>query len=130
MSGNGDIPRRLSRGQRLTADWLNRLVDAVLSRTVSAGPGLRVTRTRAGTTISMSADRGSEESAESTLCALGRVKNDVEIVASMAITVEIDGADVTAYYVASSGYTKLKAGDVVVVHPCQVGVTYVEDISE
>lgn len=46
-----DLPPRLSPGQRLTAHWLNRLLDYLRSRDLRPGPGARLTRTPAGTTI-------------------------------------------------------------------------------
>lgn len=45
----------LRKGDRLEASWLNRMVRAIVARTVNAGPGLRATRTPAGTTLSLAA---------------------------------------------------------------------------
>lgn len=41
------------RGDRITADWARELVRAVRSMRLSAGPGLRLTRTPSGTTVSV-----------------------------------------------------------------------------
>lgn len=46
------IPCELRKGDRLTADWLNKLVREAVSRTLSAGPGIRINRTPSGSTIS------------------------------------------------------------------------------
>ena len=48
-----DIPVITGGAFRLTLDWLRRLVDAVRSRTVVAGRGLRATVTPAGTVLSL-----------------------------------------------------------------------------
>lgn len=48
-----DLPHTVSRGQTLTADWLNRLLSALRSRELRAGPGIRLSRTPSGTTISV-----------------------------------------------------------------------------
>lgn len=50
-----ELPNRLSPGQRLTAHWLNRLLDYLRSRELRAGPGARLTRTPSGTTLSLAA---------------------------------------------------------------------------
>ena len=50
MSG---LPRRLAAGVTLTAAWLNRLLDYLRSRELFAGPGIRLSRTPSGTTISV-----------------------------------------------------------------------------
>lgn len=47
-----ELPRRLSPGQRLTAHWLNRLLDHLRSLALREGPGIRIHRTPSGTTIS------------------------------------------------------------------------------
>ena len=47
-----EIPNRLSKGTRLTALWLNRLLDFLRSRDLRAGTGIRIDRTPSGTTIS------------------------------------------------------------------------------
>lgn len=46
------LPEELKKGDRLPAGWLNRLVREILSRTLSAGPGIRIIRTPSGSTIS------------------------------------------------------------------------------
>ena len=51
------IPEELKSGDRLEAGWLNRLVRAVVARTVNAGPGLLKTQTPAGTTLSLAPQR-------------------------------------------------------------------------
>ena len=47
------LPHPLSAGQALTARWLNRLLDALRSRELRAGPGLEIKRTASGTTVSL-----------------------------------------------------------------------------
>lgn len=49
-----ELPRRLSPGTRLSAHWLNRLLDWLRSRDLRAGRGVKITRTPSGTTISVS----------------------------------------------------------------------------
>lgn len=49
------IPGELRKGDRLTADWLNALVREAVARALSAGPGIRITRTPSGSTISSTA---------------------------------------------------------------------------
>ena len=51
------LPGELKKGDRLTADWLNRLVREAVARTLSVGPGLRLTRTPAGTNLSLAPQR-------------------------------------------------------------------------
>jgi len=51
------IPEELRRGDRLTADWINRLVREAVSRTLYPGPGIRISKTPTGTTLSL-APRG------------------------------------------------------------------------
>ena len=46
------LPGELKKGDRLTADWLNRLVREEVARTLKAGPGVRINRTPSGSTIS------------------------------------------------------------------------------
>ncbi len=48
-----DLPQKLSRGAALPAAWLNRLLDWCRSRDLRAGPGIKLTRTPSGTTISL-----------------------------------------------------------------------------
>lgn len=50
-----DLPRHLSAGTALSANWLNRLLDALRARELRAGPGIRLTRTPSGTTVSAAA---------------------------------------------------------------------------
>jgi len=50
-----ELPARLSPGQRLTAHWLNRLLDFLRARELRAGPGIRLARTPSGTTVSAAA---------------------------------------------------------------------------
>lgn len=52
------IPGELKKGDKLTADWLNKLVREAVSRTLRAGPGIRLTRTPSGTTVSAAAVTG------------------------------------------------------------------------
>ena len=47
-----EMPNRVSPGDRLSAHWLNRLLDYLRSITLRPGPGVRITRTPSGTTIS------------------------------------------------------------------------------
>lgn len=47
-----ELPRRLSPRTNLSANWLNRLLDFLRSRDLHAGPGIKLTRTPSGTTIS------------------------------------------------------------------------------
>lgn len=51
------IPEELKSGDRLEAGWLNRMVRAIVARTVNAGPGLLKTMTPAGTTLSLAPQR-------------------------------------------------------------------------
>ena len=60
MSG---LPRRLAAGVSLTAAWLNRLLDYLRSRELIAGPGIRLSRTPSGTTISAGAAAGAAAAA-------------------------------------------------------------------
>lgn len=48
-----DLPNHLSPGDKLPASWLNRLVDHLKGARLNAGPGLRLTRTPSGTTVSI-----------------------------------------------------------------------------
>lgn len=58
-----ELPRRLSPGTTLSANWINRLLDYLRSRDLRAGPGIKLTRTPSGTTISAApgADAGPDE---------------------------------------------------------------------
>ena len=47
-----DLPRKLSRGDSLSASWLNRLLDWCRSRDLRPGPGIQLKRTPSGTTVS------------------------------------------------------------------------------
>lgn len=47
-----ELPRRLSPRTSLSANWLNRLLDFLRSRDLRAGPGIKLTRTPSGTTVS------------------------------------------------------------------------------
>lgn len=47
-----DMPHTLARGDELPAAWLNRILSALRSRELRAGPGIRLTRTPSGTTVS------------------------------------------------------------------------------
>lgn len=49
-----ELPRRLSAKTNLSANWLNRLLDWCRARDLKAGPGIRLTRTPSGTTVSLS----------------------------------------------------------------------------
>ena len=51
------LPDRLGRGTTLTAHWLNRLLDWCRSRELRAGPGIKLTRTPSGTTVSAMRER-------------------------------------------------------------------------
>lgn len=51
------LPEELKSGDPLKATWLNRLVRAIVARTVNAGPGLLKTQTPAGTTLSLAPQR-------------------------------------------------------------------------
>lgn len=51
------LPEELKSGDPLEANWLNRLVRAIVARTVNAGPGLLKTQTPAGTTLSLAPQR-------------------------------------------------------------------------
>ena len=48
-----DLPNHLSSGDNLPASWLNRLLDHVRGARLSVGPGLRLSRTPSGTTVSL-----------------------------------------------------------------------------
>lgn len=48
-----ELPRRLSPKTALSANWLNRLLDFLRSRDLKAGPGIRLTRTPSGSTVSL-----------------------------------------------------------------------------
>lgn len=50
--------REPAKGDRITADWARELVRAVRSLRLIAGPGLRLTRTPEGTTVSATAAEG------------------------------------------------------------------------
>ena len=52
------LPERLGRGVALTAHWLNRLMDWCRSQELRAGPGIKLTRTPTGTTVSAIAHAG------------------------------------------------------------------------
>lgn len=54
-----ELPARLSPGQRLTAHWLNRLLDYLRARELRPGPGIKLTRTPSGTTIGAATARES-----------------------------------------------------------------------
>lgn len=47
-----ELPRRLSPKTALSANWLNRLLDFLRSRDLRPGPGIKLTRTPSGTTVS------------------------------------------------------------------------------
>lgn len=90
------LPGRLMRGYVLSADWLNRLRDAVQARTVNAGPGLAVTRTPSGTTISLA--RQVQEAADSETTTLDTVPAKVESFSSgvYKLALYADGLNSTA----------------------------------
>lgn len=46
-----ELPQRVAQGQRLSAHWLDRLLDYLRSRELRAGRGIKLTRTPSGTTI-------------------------------------------------------------------------------
>ena len=48
-----ELPRRLSSGVNLSANWINRLLDFLRSRDLHAGPGIKIMRTPSGTTLSV-----------------------------------------------------------------------------
>ncbi len=50
--------REPARGDRITADWARELVKAVRSMRLFAGPGIRLTETPDGTTVSATAAEG------------------------------------------------------------------------
>ena len=50
---NSNLPNKLSIGDPLPAHWLNRLLDWLRSRDLQVGPGLRMSRTPSGTTLSL-----------------------------------------------------------------------------
>ncbi len=52
-----ELPRRLSQKTALSANWLNRLLDFLRSRDLRAGPGIKLTRTPSGTTVSAAGAR-------------------------------------------------------------------------
>lgn len=52
------LPERLGRGTTLTAHWLNRLLDWCRSHEILAGPGIKLTRTPTGTTVSAALGSG------------------------------------------------------------------------
>lgn len=52
------LPERLGRGTTLTAHWLNRLLDWCRSHEILAGPGIKLTRTPTGTTVSAAPGSG------------------------------------------------------------------------
>lgn len=123
MAYSADLPDKLQRGQVLTASWLNRLLDAVRARTVSAGPGVRVARSPAGTTVcAVAAPGGQATDADSSLCVIGTIAVQTTLTGPGRVTVEVDGETVMAYLVTSSGYTHLLVGDSVVLHPCQLAI--------
>ena len=47
------FPRRLNRGDTITADWLNQLLEAAQAGTPREGPGLTASRDSSGTTLSV-----------------------------------------------------------------------------
>ena len=63
-----ELPARLSPGQRLTAHWLNRLLDFLRARELRAGPGIKLTRTPTGTTLSLARAAGHAGVTESDAC--------------------------------------------------------------
>lgn len=52
-----ELPRRLSPKTNLSSNWLNRLLDFLRSRDLRAGPGIKLTRTPSGTTVSFNGER-------------------------------------------------------------------------
>lgn len=47
-----ELPRRLSPKTNLSSNWLNHLLDFLRSRDLRPGPGIKLTRTPSGTTVS------------------------------------------------------------------------------
>lgn len=66
-----DIPSLVSTGKKITAAWMNKLLDAVRRRTPIQGRGIRLTTTPNGTIISLSGNNGGNVSIE------GQTKNEL-----------------------------------------------------
>lgn len=122
-----ELPRRVSQGDRLTAHWLNRLLDFLRARELRAGPGIKLTRTPSGTTISARRRPGSDGESIPDAC--------VGVVLSNAFE---GGLIVKAYPNGILGSESLNVrlhapcvfrrapfvpGDVVICHACDVAVT-------
>lgn len=70
---NSNLPNKLASGDHLPAHWLNRLLDWLRSRDLQVGPGLRMSRTPSGTTLSLAgASAGSARPDDSVVVGLTR----------------------------------------------------------
>ena len=59
-----ELPRRLSPKTNLSSNWLNRLLDFLRSRDLRPGPGIKLTRTPSGTTVSAVSAGGAADAGE------------------------------------------------------------------
>ena len=126
MSG---LPDRLSPGQRLSAHWLNRLLDYLRSRELRAGPGARLDRTPSGTTLSLAHAPAPGPAADGgDACVLAEVAGATE---GGMILADVPGVGrVVAVCPMMNGETRLDVGDTIVLHACQVREYDGEDASE
>lgn len=67
-----NLPQAPKQGEKIEASFMRRVLDYVRSITVSAGPGLRVNRTAAGTTITL-APKPEEPAKKADGAVLGRI---------------------------------------------------------
>ncbi len=128
-----ELPARLSPGQRLSAHWLNRLLDFLRARELRPGPGIKLTRTPSGTVVSLAATtrRSSRLAGDAVIGvvqggATGNLANRNDF---MLVRIYPNWPDMSGYTTARLyapcvfRRAPLMAGDTVVCHPCAVGVT-------
>ncbi len=92
-----ELPPRLRVGERLTARWLNGLLDYLRSRDLRAGPGISLVRTQGGTVascrdeIGRAAARSSAPSSEDVF--VGTIVAVAGTGVKRSFTVEVAGPD-------------------------------------
>ena len=133
-----ELPRRLSPRTNLSANWLNRLLDYLRSRDLHAGPGVKLTRTPSGTTISASsALPGAAVSAGDNGCVLASVDSynyQTGVFEATIWTFTGDGGasgkKVKVICPTMSGITRIASGEVVILHKCQMDEYEGEEVEE
>jgi hypothetical protein len=86
-----ELPERLSPGQRLSAHWLNRLLDYLRARELRPGPGVHLTRTPSGTTIGTTRGPAAAAAAADDGCYPAVINNESTIPGIYKATLYKDG---------------------------------------